>query len=487
MSARATPSLSRAHFAAVAALVLAACTTVGPDYEPPTVEVPSSWTAPATPGAAQFTAEPAVIAWWRHLEDPLLDELVARAAGANLDLREALARLAESRALRGVAAGERLPSVDASLSFERRGESKNTPFGSFLPYSSVYSAGLDAAWEPDLWGRVRRAVEAADAELEVSLEDARGAALLLEAEVVRAYVDLRAFQRRAAIARSNVSLQEQTLDLVGGRFEAGLVGESDVAQARTNLASTRSRLPSFEAGLVAAENRLAVLLGRAPGALAGELASEAAIPVPPPEIAVGVPADLLRRRPDVRSAERSLAAETARIGVAESELYPELSLRGSIGVAAEDVSDLTDGDSGFFGLGPSLRWNVFDSGRLRLQVVAQEARAEQALARWEKAVLVALEEAENAMSAYVHEQDRRNALLEAASQARRAVDLARIQYTEGLSDFQTVLVSERSLAELEDELATSEAAIAASFVALHEALGGGWEENELLPRNALGH
>jgi NodT family efflux transporter outer membrane factor (OMF) lipoprotein len=343
----------------------------------------------------------------------------------------------------------------------------------FVPDNDVYALGLDASWELDLWGRIRRAVEAADADLAATVEDARGVAVAVAAETAAAYVDLRELEYRLAIARNNVALQEQTLDLVRARFESGLVGERDVAQALTNVATTRARIPAFDAGARAAENRLAVLVGRAPGAL--DLSAAAPIPRPPDAVAVGVPADLLRRRPDVRRAERLLAAEVARIGVAEGELYPRLTLLGTLGVAAEVASDLGQHDSGTFSIGPSLRWNLFDAGRLRDRVRAQDARAAQALIAWEQTVLAALEEAENAMSAFVREQSRRDALIEAATQARRAVELARIQYREGLSDFQAVLDSERELAALEDQVAESDGAVAANLIGLYRALGGGFE------------
>ena len=457
--------------ALAALLLLAGCSAVGPDYAAPEPALPPRWHEPGfEPGA------PELADWWRQLDDPLLDELVARATRRNPDVREALGRLRQARALRGVARSELYPTVDATASWQRRGESENTPLGEFVPDTDEHSVGLDASWELDLWGRVRRSVEAADADLDAVLEDTRAVAVSVAAEVALAYVDLRAFQRRLAIARQNVALQEQTLELVEGRFGAGLVGESDVAQARTNAATTRSRVPALEAGARAAENRLAVLLGEPPGTLADELAGEGAIPVPPLAIAVGVPADLLRRRADVRRAERELAAETARIGVAAGDLYPRLTLFGEVGLAADELAELAEGRSTFFGFGPALRWNLFDAGRLRDLVTAQEARADQALARWERSVLLALEETENALSAFVREQLTRAALLEAASQARLAVELARTQYTEGLSDFQTVLVSERALSELEDDLASSDAAITTNLVVLYKALGGGWDE-----------
>ena len=457
-----------------AALLASACAAVGPDYAPPEAAVPASWRAEAEAGERLEPGSAELGAWWRRLGDPLLGSLVERATRDSHDVRGALARVREARALRGIAASERYPTVDATLGYERRLESENTAFGEFIEDSDLFSAGFDASWEIDLWGRVRRGVEAADAGLEATVEDARDVLVTVAAEVAFQYVELRAFQRRLAIARTNVALQEETRELVRQRFESGLVGGVDLAQARSNLEATRSRVPALEIGLRGAENRLAVLLGLAPGALAAELGPEGAIPVPPASVAVGVPADLLRRRPDVRRAERLLAAETARVGLAEAELYPRLALSGNLGVAAEEVPELFGGDSATLGIGPSLRWNLFDAGRLRERVAAQEARTEGALLRWELAVLRALEESENAMTAFVREEVRRSSLLEAVAQSRLAVGYARTQYGEGLSDFQAVLDSERALAQLEDELARSDAAITTSLIALYKALGGGF-------------
>lgn len=457
--------------------LLAACAAVGPDYEAPVFDSPASFAAPADAVAAPsaLVAAPADLAdWWQRLGDAELTALVERALERGLDVRAALARLDEARALRGVAAGERLPSLDARLGYEHKRESENTPFGSFAPETDIHSLGLDAAWEVDLWGRVRRAVEAADRDLEAGVEDTHAAAVLVASETARWYVELRAFQRRVAIAEVNVGLQEQTLALVTSRRDAGLVGELDVAQASANLESTRSRVPALQAGLRAAENRLAVLVGLTPGALRAELAEARPVPRVPREVAVGVPADVLRQRPDVRRAERALAAATARIGVAEGDLYPRLSLLGNLGLASDGAADLFDSDSVTSGIGPQLRWNLFDAGRLRGRVDAQVARAEQAEIAWEQAVLVALEEAENAMTAFVREQERRAALEAAAAQSRRASDVARAQYTAGLTDFQVVIDSERATASLEDELAVSDAAVTSGLVALYKALGGGF-------------
>jgi len=472
------PVLARRARARLLLLALAAsaggCASVGPDYAPPEVATPETWRDASAGGLNPRPAE--LAGWWAQLGDPQLESLLVRAQAGSLDVREALARVRESRALLGVTEAGRFPTVDGTASWERNVQSENTPFGSFIPDTGRYGAGFDSVWELDLWGRVRRSIEAAGADYQASVEDARDVAVTVTAETAVNYVQLRGFQQRVELARTNVALQEQTQKLVQARFDAGLVSESDLAQARTNLESTRSRVPSLEIGLRAAENRLAVLLGLTPGALAAELGDERPIPVPPVEVAVGVPADLLRRRADVRRAERQLAAETARIGVAEADLYPRLELSGSLGLASEHSSDLFTSGSDEYHFGPSLRWNLFDAGRLRNRVEAQDARTEQAFARWEQSVLTALEESENAMTAFVREQTRRASLGEAVTQARRAVELSRTQYTEGLSDFQTVLVAERALADLEDSLAQSDAAITTSLVALYKALGGGWEQ-----------
>ena len=454
----------------------AACAVVGRDYEAPEPAAPASWREDASTFFS--TGAENLGEWWRRLDDPVLERLVDRALESGLDLREALSRVREARALRGVVGAERFPTLDAGASYQRVSQSQNSPLGIFVPDSDLYAAGFDASWEIDLWGRVRRSVEAADADLQASVEDARDVAVSLAAEVAINYVELRAFQKRLDIASTNVELQEETLRLVRGRFESGLVRERDVAQAATNVESTRSHVPELEVGLRASENRLAVLLGMNPGALASELQSVQPIPVAPIGVAVGVPADALRRRPDVRRAERVLAAETARIGVAEGELYPKLALNGNIGLVSDESSTLLERASGVFTFGPSLRWNVFDAGRRRNQTKAQDARTEQALIRWERTVLSALEETENTMTAFAHEHARRDSLFEAAGQARLAVQLAKSQYEQGLSDFQSVLDSERALAELDDELARSDSAITTNAIRLYKSLGGGWNAAE---------
>jgi NodT family efflux transporter outer membrane factor (OMF) lipoprotein len=473
MTTRSRTVMSLRAAAAVLVAMLAGCAAVGPDYEAPELELPQQWRQPAEAGLAGGDAGDAL--WWRRFDDPLLTQLVEQALQQNLDLRASLARLESARALYGVAAAEQWPTLDGNASYTYRSESKNTPFGEFIPRTDIHAASFDAAWELDLWGRVRRSIEAADADLAASQADVQAAALTVAAEVARSYVDLRAAQRRLAIARNNLELQQRTLELVRARQAAGLVGERDVAQARTNVETTRSRLPQLDAAASVASNRLAVLLGKAPVALPAGLGEVQALPALPASVAVGVPADLLRRRPDVRGAERRFAAEVARVGVAEAEKYPTFTLSGQIGLAANSAKDFFDSDSDFAGFGPSVRWNLFDGGRLKNRVRSLEASAEAAQLVYEQTVLLAIEETENAMTSFVQEQARGRALASAATEARRAVELAQAQYGEGLTDFQAVLDSERAVATIEDDLATSNALVATNLIALYKALGGGFE------------
>jgi multidrug efflux system outer membrane protein len=483
MSARASARLRNPTLPlfALAALLSASCASVDEHDPQSAVQVPAAWHETS----AGLRAEPAELArWWGRWDDPLLASLVERAALGSLDLRQAVARMREARAWSAIAGGERLPSIDARAAYQRVRNSQNTAFSFTDQDYDVFSAGFDASWELDLWGRVAHTVAAAEADFEASVEDARDVALSSAAQAAASYVDVRALQRRLELARGNLDLQQQTVQLVRGRFEAGLVGERDLAQALTNLESTRARIPPLEGALRAAENRLAVLVGLAPGALAQELAQAAPIPKHAGELALGVPAELLRRRPDVRRAERALVAEHARRGIAEAERLPRFTLGGTLGFESEEPGDLIESASSAFGLGPSLRWTLFDGGRLRQRVEVQDARVEQAQLRWEHSILLALEEAENALTSWVREDARRGALQAAAQQARRAVEFARTQYREGVADFQTVLDSERALTELDDALAQSEGALAAGLVSIYAALGGGWE-GELDPLQAL--
>ncbi|MCB9878943.1 MAG: efflux transporter outer membrane subunit [Planctomycetes bacterium] len=456
-------------------LAFVASCTVGPDYEQPQLELPTSWSAERGEGLidGELAGTAADAAWWQQFGDPLLDELVERALQQNLDLRQSLARLAGARAQSGVADAGYLPTLDGNANYANSKASRNTPFGAFIPRTDIHTISFDAAWELDLWGRVRRSVEAADADLMASGYDLHAAALSVAAEVARTYVDLRAAQRRLSIANENLALQLQTLDLVKARLTAGLVVERDVAQAATNVETTRSRLPQLEAAAVTAWNRLAVLLGGTPDQLPATLREPMQLPQLPERVAIGGPADLLRRRPDVQRAERQFAAEVARIGVASADRYPSFRLSGQIGISSNGANKLFDRDSDLLNFGPSLRWNLFDGGRLKHRIEALEANAEAAQVAYEQTVLLAIEETENAITRFGRERTRREALVRAASEARRAVDLAQTQYREGLSDFQAVLDSERIAATIDDDLASSDAAVATNLIALYKALGGG--------------
>lgn len=455
-------------------LLLGAC-KVGPDYSRPELTASAAFAAADEHGLA---AAPADLAdWWQRLEDPVLDGLVQRALAANLELRSAGLRVAEARAQRAVAAGGRWPTLDAGASYRRSGRSDQTDLGNFgvLRDDDLFRLGLDAAWEVDLWGRIARGVEAADADLGAAVADAQAALVTVLAETALAYVDLRAAQQRLRIAEQNVELQQATVDLVQSRLRAGLVSERELAQAAANLATTRARLPTHEVAARAAEHRLAVLLGQPPGGLAAELRQPAPIPVAPVAVAVGVPADTLHRRPDVAAAERRLAAETARVGVVEADRYPRLQLLGSVGLEARRVADLFRSGAGVFSVGPSVSWSLFDGGRRTAQVAVQDARMRQAALLLEATVLGALEEVENAIAAFLREQVRRESLRTAAEQAGAAVRLSDREYRQGLADFQTVLDAQRQQAAAEDELVQSDAAVTAGLVRLYRALGGGWE------------
>jgi multidrug efflux system outer membrane protein len=449
------------------ALSLAGC-AVGPNYRPPQTATPAAWSV-----AASDTVAP-VVRWWQTFNDPQLDSLIERAVQANHDLRIATARVREARALRGFAQWDFGPSIAGGASYTDARVSKNAlTFPIPKRDTDTYDAGFDASWEMDVFGGKRRALEAANADVAASEEDRRDVLVSLLAEVARNYVEVRGFQGRLAIARHNIASQQAALDLTRRRFNAGASSDLDVSRAAALLAGTQSQLPALEVGLKQALHRLAVLIGEPPGAFALD---GAPIPVSPPEVPVGLPSDLLRRRPDVRRAERELAGATARIGVQTAELFPKFSLVGAAGLQSLSASDWFTGGSRYWSAGPTVTWRIFDFGRIRSQIQAANAREQAALAAYEKAVLVSLEDVENALVAYAKEQERYRWLQEQVKANRRAVDLANQLYTSGASDFLNVLDAQRSLYQAEDDLAQSERTVAANLIALYKALGGGWED-----------
>jgi multidrug efflux system outer membrane protein len=452
--------------------------TVGPSYRRPEVPVPPTWRQADQAGVSAGIAP--VADWWRTFQDPVLDRLIERAVAANLDLKIATARVREARALRGISAADRVPTVTASGTAARVRESENVPTRppGVDVENGFYQVGLDASWELDFWGRVRRSVEAADATVEAAEDARRDVLVILLAEVARNLVEVRGAQRRWLIARQNIQTQQESVELTRVRFEAGLGTEVDVAQARTLLATTEAQVPGLEAARDAAIHRLGVLLGQAPGTLLDELRLVDRIPAGPPSVPLGLPSELLRRRADVRRAERELAAATARIGVAAADLFPRFSLTGTLGLAATDAADLFTGASRFWSLGPQVVWPIFAGGRIRANIRVQEARQEAALAGYEQAVLAALEDTETALVRYGQEQARREALARAVDASQVAVRLSQELYTRGLQDFLAVLDSQRALYSTEDQLVQSEQAAAAYLITLYKALGGGWEVSD---------
>lgn len=462
--------------AGVLAALAGGC-AVGPNYvAPDAAQAPAAWAEPLEAGLTTRQAD--LARWWTVLNDPVLDGLIERAVRSNLDLRIASARLAEARAARGIAFSEFFPSVDGVGSYSRQRYSAGSGQGFRAGENDLYSIGLDASWEIDVWGRIRRNVEAADADIDSAVENQRDVLVTLLGEVGTNYADLRGFQQRLGIARENVRTQADSLELTRSRFAAGLTSELDVARAESNLRTTESQIPTLIAGERAAAHRLATLTGRPPGAVLAELTTPAPIPVAQGEVPMGLPSDLLRRRPDIRRAEREIEAATARIGVATADLFPRFSLTGSFGFENDEVGGMFNSENRFWSFGPAFRWPILEWGRIRSNINVQEARTEQALASYERALLNAFEETENAIVNYARERDRRETLRQAVAATQRSVDLSQALYKAQLTDFLSVLDAERQLFQLQDQLVTSDAAVTANLVRLYKALGGGWSDDQ---------
>lgn len=460
---------------------------VGPDYKRPQVAVPPGYHEQFAPETNQPSQD--LSRWWQLFHDPQLDALVEEAAQANHDLRLAEARVREARAQSGVTRSALFPSVDASGSYARQRLSQNTPnaFAAQAAGESLqgnyFNAGLDMNWELDIFGGNRRALEASQADLAASVETRRGVLITVIGDVGLSYLDLRGLQKQLAVARDNLRLQEQTLDLTRDRFRAGLASELDTARAEAQAADTRSSIPLLEQDIQRSIHRLGILIGKEPAELESQLGVVAPIPPAVPGIPVGLPSDLLRRRPDIRNAERQLEAATARIGVATADLFPRFFLTGSAGLQSINASDFFDAGSRFWSIGPSVQWPIFTAGRIRQNIKVQNAREEQAAIRYEQTVLTSLEEVENALVACGKEQEHRRALVESEAANRRAVELADERYRSGLVDFLNVLDTQRSLLVVQDELAQSDRTIDQNLVRLYKALGGGWQNEMQLSQN----
>jgi NodT family efflux transporter outer membrane factor (OMF) lipoprotein len=448
------------------------CAMVGPDYTAVVPDAPQEWSSEMAGGLNDDQIDPETLArWWTVLNDPVLVDLENEAVSGNLDLKAAYARVREARGLRGISRAGLFPFLNASASASKFRLSENSNTGSG---SELYTLGFDAGWEMDIFGGVRRKVEAADAGLAATRDSLNGVLVSLTAEVALNYVEVRTYQARLIMARENLKDQQQTYELNKSRYEAGLIGELPMQQSLYNLESTRSQVPPLEIGQAAAMNRLAVLLGKKPGNLAAQLAEVTPVPVVPVTVAIGVPADALRRRPDISQAERELAAQTARIGVATADLYPKFRLDGFIGLESIQLSNLPEWASRVLQVGPVATWNIFDAGAIRSNIEVQNARQEQALIQYQATVLRALEETENSLVAFVKEQDHYHALARATEAAAAANRTAQDRYQAGLIDFTNVLDAQRSLLSFKDELAQSTGALAANLVRLYKSLGGGW-------------
>ena len=456
--------------AGVLALLLSGCAALGPDYRVPASATPDAWhTAVA---ASQADDQVTIERWWQQLGDAQLSALIEQALRANPDLLSARAAVQASRALERVATAGRVPSVGASgaSSASRSGDAS---------VSESWTAGFDASWELDVFGGVRRGVEAARADREAASASLANTHASLAAEVALNYVTLRTDQARLAIARRNLATQQETLQLTDWRAQAGLASSVDVEQARTNTEQTRAQIPSLQTSIASAANRLAVLTGDVPGTLQTTLA-EGGLPALPTAVAVSIPAEVLRQRPDVQAAERQLAAETARIGVAEATRWPEFNLSGSIGLEAATFGALDNGASVVRSLAAGISGVLFDGGALRARVDQQTAVREQSLQNYRSAVLTALEDVENALSALDNSAQRRDALAAASTAARNANLLAADRYRSGLIDFSTVLETERSLLSTEDSLASAEGERLTALIQLYKALGGGWSPADVI-------
>jgi NodT family efflux transporter outer membrane factor (OMF) lipoprotein len=468
---------------------LSAC-AVGPDYQAPANHAPAAWSSPVADGLTDQTSSAS--SWWTSFNDAELDSLIQRAAQTNLDLRVSEARLRQARAVQAGSSADFWPSLDSTASVARARQSQNQPLLGSLPLPpnfsfeyDVYQVGFDASWEIDLFGGKRRAHEAATAEFEGAIEARNDAMLSLLAEVARDYVGLRGGQQRLEIAQRNIELQAETVELTRARFQGGVASELDLTQAAALLADQQAALPPLATAVREAMYALAVLLGQQPGDLVAELSPPATVPPAPPQVPIGLPSDLLRRRPDVRQAERQLAAETARIGVAEAAWFPRLSLNGDAGFESVSASTWFKPSSRFWSIGPSFQWDLLDFGRVEADVQAQTAVQEAALATYEKTVLVSLQETEDALTAYAQEQNRHQALADAVAEDRRSLGMADGLYAKGRVDYLDVLAVRRSLYESEDQLAASDEAVSLDLIALYKALGGGWETQTPPPTQAV--
>lgn len=516
-------SIQRIGLSALA-LLLSGCMT-GPDYKRPEVATPEDWVSGKADGVS--STQPEITAWWTQFNDPILNSLIVRAAESNFDRKIAASRVREARAARGIAAASLLPTVTAGASATKsQGREISTDGGSpvsgsigFGPggltrtvnfrgrnfsvsqtasaaggttgltisptggapdrVSDLFSLGFDASWEIDVFGGNRRSVEAADADLDAVVEAEQQVIVSLVAEVALNYIDLRAAQSRLAITRRNIKAQEETVKLTGARYDAGLSSELDAVRAKSLLANFEGKVPLLEQQVSSAIYRLGVLLGGAPGLLLTELEPVAPLPAAPAVIPVGLPSELLKRRPDIRVAERVLAAENARIGVAMADLYPKFFLTGGVSGKSNVLGSALNDANQLWSFGPSVSWPIFQGGKIRANIEVQNERQKQALIQYEQTIMQALADVEGSLVGFDKEQVYRRSLQDAVSANQRAVALANERYVRGLEGFLNALQAQRDLFETEDQLVQSESIILADLVSLYKSLGGGWDSAAL--------
>jgi outer membrane protein, multidrug efflux system len=476
--------------AAAPLIVTVAGCMVGPDYRPPEMKLPTHWDGndQGIKQAANQQDKTDLATWWQTFDDPMLNQIVALALSSNLDEKIAIARIREERAYVVISRAGLYPTIDTSGSYTRQRYSANTPFGFFpqlLPRDeNIYEAGFDASWELDVFGGIRRGVEASKADLAASIETSRDVRVTLLAEAARDYVAVRALERRLQIVKANLHDQNDSLKLARARFEQGFAPELDVFQARSLLETTQAQVPELESELAQAVHQIGVLLGREPDALQAELSDMAPIPgiADPDAIAVripaGLPSDLLRRRPDIRAAERQIAAATARVGVATADLYPKFSITGTAALESISAGDFFFGTSRMWQVGPTMTWPIFEGGKIRAYIEVRNAQEEEALLSYRKTVLIALAEVEDALVAYAKERTRHQALAASADDFKRSQLLALDRYEEGYDTYLDVLEAQRSLYNAQDSLAQSDQQIIDDLIAIYKALGGGWQTDQ---------
>lgn len=464
----------------VSFVFLASCSAVGPNYTRPEVGVPSAFRNPAFHAPVTQTSDP----WWETFQDTVLTGLIDDAVHHNQDIRVAVAAVREARAARRIAGSRSMPSIDANANYRRLRASENgvllgplSQAGLASVETDLYQTGLEASWEVDVFGSVRRENEAASARVQEAHERLADALVVVAAEVGLAYTDLRGAERELAVVRRNIEVQSQTTSLVLSQLRTGIASEIDSDQARSQLARTKAQEPLLQAAIDIATYRLAVLTGRMPGELTDTLKGSATLIVRGDLVPVGLPSELLLRRPDVRAAERALHAATAEVGVAAAELYPRFFLTGAAGLESVSFGDLFNSQSGFFAVGPSIRWPIFRGGALRAQVGAAEARVDAQYARYQQSILLAVEDVERSLVGYGQQELRRRQLLESRDAAARAATFTRRNYERGIVQFLEVLDAERRALEGDIDLARSEAEVTRQAIRLYRALGGGWEHS----------